>query len=241
MPDHIHFVVHVKERLTKHLGNELNGFFSACSSHYSCLKKLGYTERLFHPYHDSILFNVSQLDKAIRYVEDNPRRLIIKRMYPDLFKSYQNLKIAGCEFSAFGNMFLLRKPWLLPVRIHRRWSEREMENYVDKCEKDIENGAVPISPGIHRVERKILQIAVDLEIPVIKLREKDFGERFKPYGKDFDLCAEGRLLLLAPKLDNSHTHQKTGYKEFHDMNDLAFSISTLTPDCRFSLSISKNQ
>lgn len=112
---------------------------------------------------------------------------------------------------------------------------------MDKCKKDIENGAVPISPGIHRVERKILQIAVDLEIPVIKLREKDFGERFKPYGKDFDLCAEGRLLLLAPKLDNSHTHQKAGYKEFHDMNDLAFSISTLTPDCRFSLSISKNQ
>ena len=33
MPEHIHFVLHVKERLTRKLGSELAGFFGACSKH----------------------------------------------------------------------------------------------------------------------------------------------------------------------------------------------------------------
>ena len=78
MPDHIHFVVYVKERLNKKLGNELTGFFGACSRHYSRIRGLDHIETLFHPYHDSILFDKVQLARAIRYVEDNPRRLIIK-------------------------------------------------------------------------------------------------------------------------------------------------------------------
>lgn len=35
MPDHIHFVLQVKERLKRKLGYELAGFFGACSRHYN--------------------------------------------------------------------------------------------------------------------------------------------------------------------------------------------------------------
>ncbi len=65
MPDHIHFVVFVKERLNKKLGNELAGFFGACSRHYSRLKRLDYVERLFHPFYDNIIFDKIQLARAI--------------------------------------------------------------------------------------------------------------------------------------------------------------------------------
>ncbi len=231
MPDHIHFVVYVKERLTKKLGNELNGFFGACSRHYSKLKGLDHIETLFHPYHDNILFDKVQLARAVRYVEDNPRRLIIKRKFPQLFKKYLHIKISEWDFAAYGNIFLLRAIRILPVRIHRRWSEREMIEYENQCRIEFENGAVPISPAIHTIEKKILSIAMDLHRPIIKLTDMRFGEKFKPSGKDFDLCAAGQLLLLAPY--NEKEKQKSGYKEFHDMNDMALAISNLPISIRY--------
>lgn len=57
-----------------------------------------------------------QLDRAIKYVEDNPRRYILKKRNPELFKRYLHLNIAGHEYAAFGNIFLLRELYLLPVR-----------------------------------------------------------------------------------------------------------------------------
>lgn len=233
MPDHIHFVVHVKERLSKKLGSELAGFFGACSKHYSRIRGLDHIETLFHSYHDSILFNEVQLARAVRYVEDNPRRLIIKRKFPQLFKKYMHIKISEWEFAAFGNIFLLKGIYLLPVRIHRIWSEKEMSDYENKCRIEIENGAIPISPAIHPMEKKILAIATDSQKPVIRLTDKSFGERFKPSGKDFDLCAAGKLLLLTPF--NNNTKKKSGYHEFHSMNDMALAISNLSISDRFSI------
>lgn len=233
MPDHIHFVVFVKERLSKKLGSELVGFFGACSRHYSKLRGLSHTETLFNPFHDNILFDKVQLARAVLYVEDNPRRLILKRKFPQLFKTYLHIKVSKWDFAAYGNIFLLRGISLLPIRIHRRWSEREMTEYENMCRMKIENGAIPISPAIHPAEKKILAIAMDLGVPIIKITDKNFGERFKPSGKEFDLCAAGKLLLLAPYNDKSK--QKSGYNEFHDMNDLAHALSNLPASCRCSI------
>lgn len=233
MPDHIHFVVFVKERLSKKLGSELVGFFGACSRHYSKLRGLSHTETLFNKFHDNILFDAVQLARAVRYVEDNPRRLIIKRKFPQLFKTYLHIKLSEWDFAAYGNIFLLRAICLLPVRIHRRWSEREMSEYENKCRMEIENGAIPISPAIHSVEKKILAIAMNSGKPVIKITDKSFGERFKPSGKEFDLCAAGKLLLWAPYINKDK--QKSGYKEFHDMNELALAISNLPVSTRCSI------
>ncbi len=232
MPDHIHFVVNVKKRLSKPLGSLLAGFFGACSKHHSKLKGLSYTERLFHPFHDNIIFNKKQLDRAIRYIEDNPRRLIIKRQVPYLFKKYLEIKIDGHTYSAFGNIFLLRGVQLFPIRIHRKWSEKEMSEYKNACVKKIEEGgAIPISPAIHFVEKEIISIALEIGSPVIRLTENSFDERFKPSGKEFDICAEGRLLLLSPKHPDVDS-KKSGYKSFHTMNDLALDIANLPASTR---------
>ncbi len=231
MPDHIHFVVFVKERLNKKLGRELAGFFGACSGHYSRLKGLNHVERLFHPFYDNIIFDKVQLARAIRYVEDNPRRLIIKRMYPDLFRKYLHIRISDWDFTAYGNIFLLRSICLLPIRIHRRWTDKEFEDYKNKCRIEFENGAIPISPAIHPTEREILNLALDFGRSVIKITDKIFGERYKPSGKEFDLCAEGKLLLLSPYKEK----QNSGYKEFHNMNDMALTIANLPATCRCAI------
>lgn len=157
MPDHIHFVLQVKEQLKKKLGYELAGFFGACSRHYTELGAFQDFNTLFERFHDNVIFNYDQLQKAIQYVRDNPRRAIIKRGKPDLFRRHLHLEIDGHEYAAFGNIFLLKHFKLTPVRIHRRWSNAEFELYHRECIQMIKNGAVPISPFIHEAEKKIMR------------------------------------------------------------------------------------
>ncbi|MDE6693657.1 MAG: hypothetical protein K2K05_09755, partial [Muribaculaceae bacterium] len=68
-------------------------------------------------------------------------------MYPDLFRRYLQVVIGGHEYAAFGNIFLLRNPYLLPVRIHRRWSHEVFDSYIDPCIKEINNEDLVISPA----------------------------------------------------------------------------------------------
>lgn len=76
---------------------------------------------------------------------------------------------------------------------------------------------------------------MDLGYPLIKLTDCGFEDRFKPRGADFDLCAEGRLLLLAPWPENIGRKSTAGYTEFHQMNDLALIIASLPPGARLSI------
>lgn len=235
MPDHIHVVMGVKERLKRKLGNELAGFLGACSKHRMAICGDSELKTLFKPFNDRIIYNFPQLDRAIKYVVDNPRRLIIKRKLPDLFKRYLHLDIAGHEYAAYGNIFLLKGISLLPVRIHRRWSEQEFADYKNRCRIVISQGAIPISPAIHKAEKEIINSAIEAGSSVILLKDQGFEARFKPKGKEFDLCSEGRLLLLAPWPENIGRKSTSGYTEFHKMNDLALAISSLPADSRLSL------
>ncbi len=62
---------------------------------------------------------------------------------------------------------------------------------------------------------------------MIILKDQGFEERLRPKGADFDLCCDGRLLLLAPRPENTGHKSTAGYAEFHKMNDLALAIATL--------------
>lgn len=235
MPDHIHIVLKVTEILKRHLGNELAGFFGACTKHYNHLFGTNQGKPFFDPFHDRIIYDTIQFDKAVKYVEDNPRRYILKKRNPMLFRTYMNLRIGDRIYSAYGNLFLLRSILLLPVRIHRRWTKQEFEEYEMQCIEKIENGAIPISPAIHHAEKKIFSTAIEMGASVIKLIYKGFGERYKPQGKDFDLCVEGRLLLLSPWPDNKAGKSNAGYAEFHSMNDYALEISRMSATSRMAI------
>ena len=78
-------------------------------------------------YQDTILFRDGQLANMKRYLADNPRRLAIKRLFPDLFRVAGQLAVplalpngAGRGFfAALGNRFLLSRP-LVQVQVSRR-------------------------------------------------------------------------------------------------------------------------
>ena len=227
MPDHIHFILHVKEKLEKPLGREICGFSGACTNHYRSLFNVEAKDSLFFPFHDRLLTGKNQLATMKSYIASNPRRLHIKRLRPDLFRRYNHLKIGDKEFAAYGNIFLLRNFDRQSVVIHRADSEKiriENERRWLDC---VSNGGVLISPFISRDEKAIRDKAIELGGSLIILRNEGFEERFKPQGREFELCTEGRLLLLAPWPDNLHRASVTRAQAL-EMNALAASLSAFS-------------
>lgn len=235
MPDHLHFILQVVSKLDKPIGRYIAAFTKNCSQAFTQIANRPSFSTLFCPFDDQIIFNYLQLDRAIKYIEDNPRRYLLRKRFPNLFQRHLHICIDNHNYAAYGNIFLLKAIYLLPIRIHRRWSQAEFDQYSTTCLHEIAAGAVPISPSIHKAEKDIVRKAVESGSSVIILRELSFNERFKPQGELFELCAAGRLLLLSPWPDNLQRRSTAGYKEFHKMNDHAAAIAALPASARLSL------
>lgn len=236
MPDHLHILVRIKSTLERHLGRVVGGFMGGCTAMARKAGLIAREDSLFtEKFHDRIVCRAGQIARLVNYINDNPRRLLIKRMHPELFRRYLHVRIGEREYAAYGNIFLLKHFDLLPVRIHRRWSPGEFDEYERGCMSQIENGAVPVSPFIHRREKTIRDKTVDCGGNLIIIRDIGFEERFKPQGREFEMCASGRLLLLAPWPDNTGRRSTAGSREFHSMNDMAFEISKLPADIRMAI------
>ena len=91
MPDHFHGILFVTEKSTTHLGTIINSFKKACSF---AAQELSISPLWEKGYNDIILYRKGQLDRMIHYVEDNPRRLWIKRNNPEFFKIRKNVSLA---------------------------------------------------------------------------------------------------------------------------------------------------
>ncbi len=240
MPDHIHFVLQVTDYLEKPIGSYIAPFTKSCSQAYTGLFNLPKFTTLFKPFDDEIIFNHEQLDRTIKYIEDNPCRYLLKQQFPDLFKRHMHIVIDGHEYAAYGNIFLLKGTQMLPIRVHRYWDQAEFDQYRAKCIEKIAVGAIPITPAIHKAEKDIVRTAIDGGGSVILLRDLSFNERFKPQGEFFDLCAAGRLLLISPWPDNLNRRSTAGPTEFHKMNDYASAIASLPASSRLSLRFDTN-
>jgi REP element-mobilizing transposase RayT len=86
MPDHLHLVLFVKERLPKALGYYMASLKGACSrAVWTAMPELDLSRNrspLFERgYNDRILFRDIQLDSFLHYVDDNPRRLLVRRRH----------------------------------------------------------------------------------------------------------------------------------------------------------------
>ena len=88
MPDHVHFILQITRPLAKPLGNLVGGFKAGSSK-----AAIGRPGLWAEGFQDTILFHEGQLDSMFRYLRDNPRRLAVKRLLPDLFKVRRNLAI----------------------------------------------------------------------------------------------------------------------------------------------------
>lgn len=247
MPDHIHMIVRVKEDMPqgKHLGLVVAGFKGGCSK---AAMHLGVTvpcafaqggnqgERpgnggnvvpLFEKgYNDKILLHNGQLDNWKRYLDDNPRRLLQKRLNPQFFTVIHDMDISGRRCQAVGNRFLLDIPDKVAVIVHRRYSEDENACLREEWLACGERGGVLVSAAIAPREKEVLREAMNRGYRIILLRENGFPELYKPSGESFDACSKGLLLQIS--LWDYHMEKKTiSRAKCLELNALAEKIANL--------------
>ena len=226
MPDHLHVILFVKERLPVHLGIVINGFKVGCNRVYRSM--MGEADGMMlweEGYNDRILDQKGQLQRMKLYMADNPRRLAIKRHHPDLFTVQRGVQAGGIDFAALGNLFLLKAPLRVSVKCSRKLTEQEI---AERCRDFLSlarDGAVLMSPAISPGEKKVMRAAFEQGYPTIILLENGFAPLAKPGGQRFDACAAGRLLLLAPWPHHNDDRSITR-DQCNTLNDMAAAIAT---------------
>ena len=212
MPDHLHAILFVREKMEKPLGKVILGVKQACNRAFrevipeevvAVAQQHAQRERgnglLFAKgFNDQILMRDGQLERWKNYLMDNPRRLLMKRENPDLFRVQRGLVYAGLSFSAIGNRFLLERPVKLQVQCSRSISDEELKTKLQDCLRAARQGAVLVSPAISQGEKAIMRAAFEEGLPLIYLQENGFTDLAKPGGKRMEACAKGQLLILAP-------------------------------------------
>ena len=203
MPDHIHMIVRVKEDLPqdKHLGKVMAGFKSGCNNAYWRIFGMNEPPRkgLFEEgYNDKILMHEGQLDNWKDYLDDNPRRLLLKRQNPRLFTVLDDMELAGHRCQIVGNRFLLDIPDKMAVIVHRRYTEEENARLREEWLACGERGGVLVSAAISPKEKEVLREAMNRGYRIVLLRENGFPKLYKPSGEAFNACSEGLLLQISP-------------------------------------------
>ncbi len=234
MPDHLHGILFVREKIEKDLSRIIRGFKTGCNRHYRALfpsvrcvatqsqqtgqQQTGQQQTgrqqagqqgaaksdrahglLFAPgYNDKLLLREGQLQRWLDYLRDNPRRLLMKRERPDLFRVQRGLTVGDVQFSAIGNRFLLQRPVRLQVQCSRRLTDDEIAKQQAWWLSQARSGAVLVSPCISKGEKQVMRAAFTEGLPLIILQENGFTDLAKPGGQRMEACQRGQLLLLAP-------------------------------------------
>lgn len=234
MPDHIHFEVFVTKKTEMPLGLMIAAFKSSCTKRYreefpqSVLTIKG-SPMFQSGFNDKIAFRAGAKDAFYNYIVDNPRRYLIKKLYPEYFFHKLQITVNGRKCGLYGNIFLLDHPVKSFVKISRIKSRTpDLEAKIKMWEETIRCGGVLVSPFINPEEKRYRDIAINHGNGIILIVDFCFSDRKKPYKELFDICSEGRLLIISteqyptpPKLMN--------YLHAQELNAIASAISQLTP------------
>ncbi len=190
-------------------------------------KKLGIEPLFDDNYDDSVCFREGQLENAIRYVLDNPRRAVIKRANPELFKLRQLVEVAGFTCTTLGKQFLKDSPMREMLQCSRSLTQEQIDRKKAECLRLSERGVVWISAGISEGEKQICRAIREAGYPLVVLLNEGFpaadsphAKYYKPQGVYFEACASGQLLLIEP-----------GESLFAD-KDIALEVYRKDPFCK---------
>ena len=244
MPDHLHGILFVEQAMQEHLGAIIRGFKTSTNKAYRQLalgqeaeaaavpqwkRDRSHESRehglLWSPgYNDHILSNQGELDRWRHYLADNPRRLFLRRQFPDLFRVSFGLRIGPFCCSAVGNRFLLGYPQRKQVQCSTHFYEEDIQKAVAGYMAAARGGAVLVSPAISEGEKRTMRTAFDACLPLILITADGLGSYSKPGGAFFDACAEGRLLILSP-FEHTTCKVKLTRQMCMQMNELARIIA----------------
>ena len=232
MPDHVHILLHIHEHLPRHVGYYIRWFKKQCTCIGLALAVPSARNHvsLFAPqYHDRLLKGKNQLPHLVRYIQDNPRRLALKRANKDLFRIRQNQLIGTIQCTVLGNIFLIEHPLRQVLQCSRRLTQEQIDNLKADCLREAADGTIYVTAAISEGEKQIARALREAGFPLIILLEKGFPapddphySYFKPQGVYFEACAAGKLLLIEPHrdlLDREDIAVKTEAKVGHIPHD----------------------
>lgn len=231
MPDHLHIIIFVTENKGIPLGEIIRRLKKECTlmlnERFPELQIALRKGSMFaNGFNDRIVHKAGMLEKFRRYIEDNPRRFYLKRCHPEFFNRAENICINNQVYSVYGNFLLLRHPEKEYVRISSKFSEKELVMRKRRWHEIIRGGGVLISPFISRAEKEIMHYGIKNGASIIRIVENGFPERYKPSGEEFNLCSEGRLLIIAPVTHRTRT-DKISRAQCLEMNALAEALSKI--------------
>lgn len=138
------------------------------------------------------------LETERRYLDDNPRRYLFRKMHPEFFSSPVILTIGEEQYAAFGNILLLRKLHPIPVIISSKYTEQQLKEFETGWREATREHKALASPFISKAEKSIREEILINGGAIVEILDNGFPEKYKPWGRNFDLCMEGRLLQIAP-------------------------------------------
>lgn len=217
MPDHVHFLLFVKETLPEPVGVYLWAFVKAVNEQWG-------SPLLEAEYHDRIVFAEGTAARLKAYIQDNPRRCLMKKRHPDRVSTRYRVRIGEAEFEVVGNVFLLESPAIEAVRVSSKYTPEELTGRKRRWLEAIRGGGVLASPFISPKERDVMGYAIENGGRLILLADNGFAPLYKPPGVFFDLCFEGRAAILAP-LEYRTRRQPLTRARALELNALAEAIA----------------
>ena len=163
MPDHLHGILCVREPLVRPLGAVVRGFKSGVTAAFRKATGNPALTVWEEGFYDGVALEPAAIQAWHRYILDNPRRLWLRRLHPDLFVRVNTLEHArlpalpeGRKWAGYGNLFLLDKPELVAVRVSRSATPDEIEHIASEVGARVSRGAVAVSPFISPGEQAVV-------------------------------------------------------------------------------------
>lgn len=194
MPDHLHILLFVEYPTEDTLGKIIARFKIEVN------KASGITGVFAKGFNDQILKSSRSLAVLYRYLRENARRLAVRRARPGFFRRVNALEIGEKTFQAYGNFQLLDCPFKEQVIVHRADSPETRQKNREQWLYTAANGGVLVSPFISPAEKEIRKEAEEARGRLILIISEPMGERYKPAGREFELCEAGRLLIISANL-----------------------------------------
>ena len=155
-----------------------------------------------HPYVITPFESVA-LANVRRYIKNNPKRALWKRMHPDRFTRFVGIKRPNLPvettWTAFGNVLLLASPFLKFMKISGMLSLEEMNRTVDSFIEAAHDGWVLASGFISPGERVVLEAVRARRLgPHVRLLPYGIPAKFDPSVELSREIGEEDSVLLSP-------------------------------------------
>ena len=200
MPDHIHFILRILDDLEEHLDFYIAKFQDSISSTCYLRNLISEPMEIFNiGYNDQFLLHSRSLQSMYVYIWENPYSLYIRKEHPEFFRREEKGEIFGIPCQLYGNLQLLKNPFIYPVVIHRRDSAEQRRIKKQKWLYAIKNGGVIAGAFYSEEEKKVRDYAIENGGKIILFSNDRYGEKEKPGGKYRDICVQGRFLRITPE------------------------------------------